>query len=138
MLFSFLMNSSLPPAIMILGTASNAGKSIITAALCRALTRRGLKIAPFKAQNMSLNSWVTANGEEIGIAQAIQARACRLPPLVEMNPILLKPLGCQGSQIMALGKPYATLPYAQYMKHKKNYGKSSLTPIAVWPPTGMQ
>lgn len=113
-----VLSMKLPPAIMILGTASNVGKSLLAAGLCRALAGRGLRVAPFKAQNMSLNSWVTAEGEEIGIAQAIQARACRLAPEAAMNPILLKPMGSQGSQILALGKPYGTMPYEEYIKHK--------------------
>lgn len=105
---------------MILGTASNAGKSLLAAGICKALTRRGFNIAPFKAQNMSLNSWITTAGEEIGIAQAIQARACGLEPQAAMNPVLLKPMGAQGSQILAMGKPYGTMPYSGYVKRKRD------------------
>lgn len=106
------------PAIMIQGTASNAGKSIITAALCRSLVRSGVDVAPFKAQNMSLNSWVTADGGEIGVAQALQARACGLTPDVRMNPVLLKPMGDAGSQVIVLGTPIGIMPYGDYVRRK--------------------
>ncbi len=80
-------------AIMIVGTTSHAGKSLLTAAICRILSRRGWRVAPFKGQNMALNAYVTANGGEIGYAQAVQAWAAGVIPWVEMNPILLKPQG---------------------------------------------
>lgn len=91
-------------AIGILGTSSNAGKSWFATALCAWLRRQGVRVAPFKAQNMSNNACATLDGGEIGIAQAVQAAACGLTPRVEMNPILLKPVGHSRSQIIRLGK----------------------------------
>ena len=91
-------------AIMIQGTGSHVGKSVVVAGLARALLRRGLKVAPFKPQNMSNNAAVTAEGGEIGRAQALQARACRVEPSVHMNPVLLKPQSEIGSQIVVQGQ----------------------------------
>ena len=79
-------------SLLVAGTASDAGKSVITAAMCRWLTRQGLSVAPFKAQNMALNSTVTASGAEIGRAQAMQAAACGIEPEAAMNPVLIKPI----------------------------------------------
>ena len=92
-------------ALMVCGTASDAGKSHVVAGLCRVLARRGVRVAPFKAQNMALNSWVTASGHEIGRAQAVQALAARAEPEVAMNPILLKPTGERWSQVIVMGRP---------------------------------
>nr|WP_290222412.1 cobyric acid synthase CobQ [Trichocoleus desertorum] len=105
-------------AIMIVGTTSHAGKSLLTAALCRILSRRGWRVAPFKGQNMALNSYVTPSGGEIGYAQAVQAWAAGVTPRIEMNPILLKPQGDMTSQVIlkgrAVGKVSATEYYENY------------------------
>lgn len=102
--------------IVVLGTTSHSGKSTLVAALCRILRNRGLRVAPFKSQNMSLNSWVTANGSEIGIAQAFQAWAARVDPTEFMNPILLKPKGDRTSQVIVLGKSVADKSAEEYYK----------------------
>jgi adenosylcobyric acid synthase len=101
-------------ALMVVGTASHAGKSLITTALCRILSRQGWRVAPFKGQNMALNSYVTATGAEIGYAQAVQAWAAGVPPQVEMNPILLKPQGDMTSQVILRGRPASRTTAAQY------------------------
>ncbi len=93
------------PALMLQGTSSNAGKSILTAAFCRIFQQDGYRTAPFKAQNMSLNSGVTLTGEEMGRAQIVQAQASRIDPDARMNPILLKPHSDTGSQVILMGKP---------------------------------
>jgi adenosylcobyric acid synthase len=99
---------------MVLGTASHVGKSTIVAALCRSLVNRGYRMAPFKSQNMSLNSFVTVDGCEIGIAQAMQAIAARLEPEADMNPVLLKPKGGTVSQVVLLGHPYKDVAISAY------------------------
>ncbi|MFZ5764945.1 MAG: cobyric acid synthase [Thermodesulfobacteriota bacterium] len=106
------------PALMLQGTASNAGKSVLTAALCRILLQDGLRVAPFKAQNMSLNSHVTRDGLEMGRAQVVQAQAARLDPDVRMNPVLLKPSSDVGSQVIVNGKPVANMTIGQYVAYK--------------------
>lgn len=101
-------------AIMFMGTGSDVGKSLIVAGLCRALSNRGLKVAPFKPQNMSNNAAVTADGGEIGRAQALQARAARRDPVTAMNPVLLKPEGETGSQVVVRGQRRASLSARKY------------------------
>jgi len=101
-------------AILVAGTASDAGKSVITAGICRWLVRQGFTVAPFKAQNMSLNSAVTADGCEIGRAQAMQAAAARIEPEGAMNPVLLKPGAHGSSQVMLLGEPVAEADALSY------------------------
>jgi adenosylcobyric acid synthase len=94
-------------ALLIAGTASDAGKSVVTAGICRWLARRGVRVAPFKAQNMALNSVVTRGGAEIGRAQAMQAAAAGVEPEAAMNPVLIKPSGDTHSQVVLMGRPYA-------------------------------
>ncbi len=106
------------PALMFQGTCSNAGKSILTAAFCRILLQDGLSVAPFKAQNMSLNSYVTRHGEEMGRAQVVQAQAARLDPDVRMNPVLLKPSSDTGSQVIVMGRPVANMSVSDYLRYK--------------------
>ena len=101
-------------SIMFLGTGSDVGKSIVSAAFCRILKRRGYKVAPFKAQNMSNNSFVTVEGGEIGRAQVVQAEAAGLLPSVHMNPILLKPSSDQGAQVILQGKVFGTMDAMNY------------------------
>lgn len=105
-------------SIMFQGTSSNAGKSVLTAALCRILLQDGVRVAPFKAQNMSLNSFVTANGLEMGRAQVVQAQAARLDADVHMNPVLLKPNSDTGSQVIIHGKPVGNMTVSHYVSYK--------------------
>ncbi|MGR3173071.1 MAG: cobyric acid synthase [Candidatus Scalindua sp.] len=105
-------------AIMVQGTGSDVGKSILVCALCRIFRQEGLKVAPFKAQNMSNNSYVTVDGKEMGRAQVAQAEAAGLRPAVEMNPILLKPTGNNGSQIITMGKPIGHMTASEYFGNK--------------------
>jgi adenosylcobyric acid synthase len=106
------------PALMIQATGSNAGKSTLVAGLARLLVRRGLKVAPFKPQNMSNNAAVAIDGGEIGRAQAVQARAARMQPSVHMNPVLLKPETDTGAQIIVQGKRWGTLRAKNYLDKK--------------------
>ncbi len=105
-------------AIMVQGTGSDVGKSVLVCALCRIFRQEGLKVAPFKSQNMSNNSYVTADGEEMGRAQVAQADAAGLLPAVEMNPILLKPSGNNGSQVITMGRPFGQMTANEYYKNK--------------------
>lgn len=107
-----------PTTLMVQGTTSDAGKSILVTALCRILVRHGYKVAPFKPQNMALNSAVTADGGEIGRAQAVQAEACMLAPTVDMNPILLKPNSDIGAQVIVHGKAIGNMDAVAYHAYK--------------------
>lgn len=110
--------SSRVKTLMFQGTSSNAGKSVLTAAFCRILSQDGINVAPFKSQNMSLNSFVTNQGLEMGRAQAFQAQACGLEPDVRMNPVLLKPNSDTGSQVIVMGKPVRNMNVSQYIEYK--------------------
>ncbi|MCD8212223.1 MAG: cobyric acid synthase [Oscillospiraceae bacterium] len=106
--------------IMVQGTMSGAGKSLLAAALCRIFRQDGLRAAPFKSQNMALNSYITLDGLEMGRAQAVQAQAAGVEPDVRMNPILLKPSSDSGSQLIVMGKVRGNYPAAEYYKIKKD------------------
>ena len=110
--------NGLRPAVMLQGTSSNAGKSVMTAAFCRIFLQDGLRVAPFKSQNMSLNSYVTADGREIARAQAVQAAACRLAPDIRMSPVLLKPGSETGSQVLVSGRPVGHMSALEYQSYK--------------------
>ncbi|MFI6498734.1 cobyric acid synthase [Nonomuraea typhae] len=101
-------------ALLVTGTTSDAGKSVVTAGICRWLARQGVRVAPFKAQNMSLNSFVTAGGAEIGRAQEVQARAAGVEPTADMNPILLKPGSDRRSQVVLMGRPLTDVDALEY------------------------
>jgi adenosylcobyric acid synthase len=103
-------------SLFVVGTSSHVGKSVTAAAICRCLLRRGIAVAPFKSQNMSLNSYVTPEGGEIGMAQAMQAFAANVVPHTDMNPILLKPRGDCVSQVVLNGRPYKDVPIAEYYR----------------------
>jgi adenosylcobyric acid synthase len=106
-------------ALLVCGTHSDAGKSVVTAGICRWLHRRGVRVAPFKAQNMALNSVVTQDGSEIGRSQAVQAAAAGVEPEAAMNPILIKPAGERDSQVMVMGRPYADANARSYQQLKR-------------------
>ena len=108
-------------SIMIQGTMSNAGKSILAGGLCRVLKQEGYRVAPFKSQNMALNSFITKEGLEMGRAQVMQAEAAGIEPSAAMNPILLKPTNDTGSQVIINGKPTGTMAAVEYYRRKKEY-----------------
>lgn len=105
-------------ALLVAGTHSDAGKSLVTAGICRWLHRQGVRVAPFKAQNMALNSVVTAGGDEIGRSQAVQAAAAGVEPEAAMNPILIKPSGERHSQVVVMGQPYGDASARSYQHLK--------------------
>ena len=105
-------------AIMVQGTMSNAGKSLVTAGLCRVFNQDGYKVAPFKSQNMALNSFITRNGAEMGRAQVVQAEAANIEPSALMNPILLKPTSDKGSQVIVNGEAIGTMTASEYFAFK--------------------
>jgi adenosylcobyric acid synthase len=107
-----------PRALMFCGTGSDVGKSVITAGFCRILKRRGIAVAPFKSQNMALNSAVTPEGGEIGRAQGVQAEACGIPPHTDMNPVLLKPNSDTGSQVIVQGRVVRNMAVKEYNAYK--------------------
>jgi adenosylcobyric acid synthase len=116
--------------MMVCGTASDTGKSHVVTGLCRMLARRGVRVAPFKAQNMALNSYVTPGGHEIGRAQGVQALAAGVEPEVAMNPILLKPTGERTSQVVVLGRPIGHLDAVAYHEAKPGLLEIVLTSLA--------
>ncbi|MGQ0812236.1 MAG: cobyric acid synthase, partial [Nitrospiraceae bacterium] len=107
--------------LMIQGTASHVGKSVLVSALCRLFVRQGLRVAPFKAQNMSNNSFVTPDGKEIGRAQAVQAAACRLEPRTDFNPVLIKPEGEQRAQVVVEGEVAGSLVASEFGRVRREY-----------------
>ena len=115
---------------MVCGTSSDAGKSALVTGLCRLLARRGVSVAPFKAQNMSLNSYITPSGHEIGRAQGVQALAAGIEPDVAMNPILLKPTSDTGSQVVVNGRPVADMTARQYHEHQPRLLEAVLASLA--------
>ena len=121
------------PSLMLLGCSSNAGKSIIVSALCRILLQDGIKVAPYKSQNMALNSFVTKSGLEMGRAQAVQAQASKLEADIRMNPILLKPNTDTGSQVIVMGRPVGNMRVKEYITYKETafkYAKDAYDSLA--------
>ncbi|MCY7366590.1 MAG: cobyric acid synthase CobQ [Chamaesiphon sp.] len=112
---------------MVVGTTSHAGKSLMTAAICRLLVRQGFKVTPFKGQNMALNAYITADGKEMGHAQAVQAWAAKIEPRIEMNPILLKPQGDMTSQVILMGEAVGRVQAADYYRDYFDRGWAAIT-----------
>ena len=111
-------SGDMSPALLIAGATSDAGKSMVVAGLCRLLARKGIRVAPFKAQNMSNNSCVTVEGGEIGRAQGTQARAAGLAPSIRFNPVLLTPGSDRTSQLLVRGKAVGNVSATDYIKHR--------------------
>ena len=109
----------MPKVIMVQGTMSSAGKSLVVAGLCRIFKQDGYRVAPFKSQNMALNSFITKNGAEMGRAQVMQAEAAGVQPDARMNPILLKPTSDSGSQVIVNGEIYGTMRAQEYYTKKQ-------------------
>ena len=117
-------------ALLVCGTHSDAGKSLVTAGICRWLRREGVRVAPFKAQNMALNSVVAPDGSEIGRAQAVQAAAAGVEPEAAMNPVLIKPSGARHSQVVVMGRPYADADARSYQALKDQLRPTVLEALA--------
>lgn len=120
---------ALAPGLMVCGTSSNAGKTAVVAGLCRLLARQGLRVAPFKAQNMALNSAVTSSGHETGRAQFAQAQAAGVPATVDMNPVLLKPTSDRDAQVIVAGRPIGAMSAARYHEYKPELFELVLTSL---------
>jgi adenosylcobyric acid synthase len=121
---------SLKGGLLVAGTGSSVGKSVIVAGICRMLARQGVKVAPFKAQNMAINSYVTAQGAEIGRAQAMQAAAARIEPQAAMNPVLVKPLSDTESHVLVMGKPNGRFEASQYHDERPQLREKVLAALA--------
>ena len=126
------MTASRTPAVMVLGTHSNAGKSVIATGLCRLLARRGYRVAPFKAQNMSNNAGVTADGGEMGRAQFVQAEAAGVEPHTDMNPVLLKPEADRRSQVVLDGRVHGHITPPTGVISSGRCGAMYATPTIGW------
>src|SRR5437868_14729179 len=122
--------SGMQGALLVAGTTADAGKSVITAGICRWLARQGASVAPYKAQSMALNAFVTADGAEIGRAQAVQAQAAGLEPVADMNPILLKPGSDRRSQVVLMGRPVADVDAMEYGALKDLLRETALESLA--------
>ena len=124
-------------SLMFLGTHSSAGKSLLVTAFCRILSRRGVRVAPFKAQNMSNNAGVTPEGGEMGRAQFAQAEAAGIPPHTDMNPVLLKPKGNRRSQVVLNGRVYRHIDAKNWMDIKRLLWEEVRRRTTGWRPGSM-